>query len=309
VVVSSAIILTSLELAWERAVSHNTVSRIEVVAMLTPEQLAEFQRCGILRLPGAVSSREADTMCDSVWDVLRRRYGIRRDDPETWKAQRISGTKDRPKSIAFEQIANPGVCTMFDNLLGAGAWERAEHWGSLLVSFPGAFPEARDGWYVPHQSWHLDAPVVRSLPDLYGVRLFTCLAKLSAQGGATLAVAGSHLLAHALANAQGIAKMRSADVRKAMIRRYAWMKELCSPDSENDRVRHFITNSTVVEDVELRVVEMTGDVGDAILVHPLIMHAASPNCLATPRIVLSTTVYQRGIDWNVLYGAEREAAA
>jgi hypothetical protein len=45
------------------------------------------------------------------------------------------------------------------------------------------------------------------------------------------------------------------------------------------------------------------------LVHPVMMHAGSPNCLATPRMVLSSTVYQRGIDWGVLYGAEREAAA
>ena len=39
------------------------------------------------------------------------------------------------------------------------------------------------------------------------------------------------------------------------------------------------------------------------------MHAASPNCLAKPRMVLTSTVYQRGIDWSALYGAEREAAA
>jgi hypothetical protein len=43
--------------------------------------------------------------------------------------------------------------------------------------------------------------------------------------------------------------------------------------------------------------------------HPLMMHAASPDCLAVPRMVLSTTVYQRGIDWSILYGPEREAAA
>jgi len=277
--------------------------------MLTPEQLDEFQRRGILRVPGAVPSREADAMCDSVWEVLRRRYGIRHDNPETWKSQRISGTKDRPKSMTFEQIANPAVRAIFDELMGPEGWERTEQWGSLLVSFPGAFPEAPDGWHVPHQNWHLDAPVVRSLPDLYGVRFFTCLTKLSPQGGATLAIAGSHRLAQALANAQGVAKMRSADVRKGLIRRYEWMKELCSFDPGIDRVHHFMTTATVVEDVELRVVEMTGAPGDTILMHPLLMHAGSPNCLATPRIVLTSTVYRRGIDWNALYGAEGEAAA
>jgi Phytanoyl-CoA dioxygenase (PhyH) len=276
--------------------------------MLTPEQQDEFRRFGILRVPGAVLSCDADAMCDSVWDVLRARYGIRRDDPETWKSQKIAGTKDRPKSLTFEQIANPTLRAIFDELLAPDAWERAEHWGSLLVSFPGAFPEARDGWDVPHQGWHLDAPVVRSLPNLYGVRLFTCLAKLSPGGGATLAVAGSPQLAQRMASARGVAKMRSADVRKALIQRYTWMKELCSFDPAIDRVHRFMKTAAEVEDVEVRVVEMTGEPGDVTLVHPLMMHAASPNCSAVPRIVLSTTVYQRGVDWSVLYGPEDQMA-
>ena len=183
--------------------------------MLTPEQLDEFRRFGILRVPGAVPSRVANAMCDSVWERLARRYHIRRDDPETWKAQRIAGTKDRPKSLTFEQVGSPPLRAILDDLLGVAAWERDEHWGSLLVSFPGAYPEARDGrWDVPYQGWHLDAPVVRSLPDLYGVRLFTCLDTVSHRGGATLTVAGSPRLAQALADARSIAKMRSSDVAR-----------------------------------------------------------------------------------------------
>ncbi len=244
-------------------------------------------------------------MCDSVWEMLSRRYHIRRDDPETWKAQRIAGTKDRPKSMTFEQVANPALRAIIDELLGSAAWERAEHWGSLLV----AFPESHERWDLPYQGWHLDAPVVRSLPHLYGVRLFTCLAKLSPGGGATLAVAGSHRLAQGLADARAIAKMRSADVRKALIQRYTWMKELCSFDPAIDRVQRFMRTSAVVEDVEVRVVEMAGEPGDVFLMHPVMMHAGSINCAALPRMVLSTTVYQRGVDWGALYGPEREAAA
>jgi hypothetical protein len=277
--------------------------------MLAPEQLDEFRRSGIVRVPGAISSRAANAMCDSVWELLARRYHIRRDDPETWKAQKIAGTKDRPKSVTFEKIANSALRAMFDTLLATTAWEPAEHWGSLLVSFPGAFPEARDDWDVPHQGWHLDAPVVRSLPDLYGVRIFTCLARVSPKGGGTLAVSGSPRLAQQLAVARAVGKMRSADVRQALIQRYCWMKDLCSFDPAIDRVNRFMKSTTTLEDVDVRVVELTGDPGDVYLVHPLMMHAGSPNCLATPRMVLSTTVYRRGIDWSVLYGPERESPA
>jgi hypothetical protein len=272
--------------------------------MLTPEQIAEFHRFGILRMPGAVPFRDANAMCDSVWEMLARRYHIRRDDPETWKSQRVMGTRDIPASMTCEQVASPAVRSMFDDLLGADAWDTPELWGSLLVSFP----DTREQWQLPYQSWHLDAPVVRSLPGLYSVRMFTCLAKLAPQGGATLAVAGSARLAQGLAGARGVARMRSADVRKALIQRYRWMKELCSSEASVDRVQRFMNSTTTLEDVDVRVVEITGEPGDVILTHPLTLHAASPNCVRIPRIALSTTVYQRGVNWHSLYDADAMAA-
>ena len=50
--------------------------------MLTPEQQDEFLRFDILRVPGAIPSRDAEAMCDFVWQMLRERYQIRRDDPK-----------------------------------------------------------------------------------------------------------------------------------------------------------------------------------------------------------------------------------
>ena len=126
-------------------------------------------------------------------------------------------------------------------------------------------------------------------------------AHLPPQGGATLAVAGSPRLAQALANARGMAKLRSADIRKGLRQRYDWINELCTFGTAIDRVDRFMKTASRLDDVELRVVEMVGEPGDVYLVHPLMMHAQSPNCLSVPRIVLSSTVYQRGVDWSVLY--------
>ena len=276
--------------------------------MLTPQQLDEFQRLGIVRAPAVISARAAATMCDSVWDMMSRRYKIRRDHPATWKAQRIAGTKDRPKAITLEQVMSP-LRAILNQLLAPSEWECDNHWGSLLVSFPGAVPVAPQGWDVPHTGWHFDAPVVRALPELYGVRIFTCLASLPLHGGATVAVAGSPRLAQALANARGMAKLRSADIRKGLSQRYDWINDLCTFDTAIDRVNRFMKATSRLENIEVRVVEMTGEPGDVYLVHPLMMHAQSPNCLAMPRIVLSSTVYRRGVDWGVLYGPEGEAAA
>ena len=276
--------------------------------MLTPQQVDEFQRLGIVRAPAVISARAAATMCDSVWDMMSRRYKIRRDHPATWKAQRIAGTKDRPKAITLEQVMSP-LRAILNQLLAPSEWECDNHWGSLLVSFPGAVPVAPQGWDVPHTGWHFDVPLVRALPELYGVRIFTCLAHLPRHGGATLAVAGSPQLAQALASARGMAKLRSADIRKGLSHRYDWINDLCTFDTAIDRVDRFMKATSRLENIEVRVGEMTGEPGDVYLVHPLMMHAQSPNCLAMPRIVLSSTVYRRGVDWGVLYGLEGEAAA
>src|SRR5262249_16667731 len=139
--------------------------------------------------------------------------------------------------------------------------------------------------------------------------IFTCLAHLPPHGGATLAVAGSPWLAQAHANANSMAKLRSAEIRKGLTQRYDWIRELCAFDPAIDRVDRFMKTAARLQDVEVGVGEMTGEPGDVYLVHPLMMHAQSPNCLAVPRMVLSSTVYHRGVDWSVLYGPKGEAAA
>jgi ectoine hydroxylase-related dioxygenase (phytanoyl-CoA dioxygenase family) len=59
----------------------------------------------------------------------------------------------------------------------------------------------------------------------------------------------------------------------------------------------------VVEGVELRVVEFTGEPGDAILMHPWTMHASASNCAEMPRMVLTSTIYRNGIVPAALYQA------
>ena len=51
--------------------------------------------------------------------------------------------------------------------------------------------------------------------------------------------------------------------------------------------------TTRVDDVELRVEEMSGETGDVVLMHPLCLHASSENCGSTPRIVLASTVLRK----------------
>ena len=132
-----------------------------------------------------------------------------------------------------------------------------------------------------------------------GVRIFTCLAKLTAGGGGTVFVAGSHRLVQNLVR-EG-ESVPSAEARKRLICAYPWVKALCSRDEKVDRMRRFMSVGSKAEGVEMRVVEMTGDAGDVILAHPLMLHAPVANCSTMPRFVLSATAFSAGSEPFKLY--------
>src|ERR1700682_1918261 len=260
--------------------------------MLSVEQQDEFARSGILRIPDAIAQRDAAKMCDVVWTALQRRYEIRRDVPDTWKARRISGMHDLPRSETFAQIGSPQVREALDALLGRRSWEPPERWGSVVT-----FPESHDRWDVPRQGWHLDFPAKRSLRGLFCMRLFTCLAKLPKGGSGTLFAEGSHRLVDGLCEIEGVEKLKSADARNALIRRYSWVRDLCSRDGAAGRIERFMERSEASNDIELRVIEMTGEPGDVLLAHPRLLHAGAKNCTSVPRLVLSSIVHRSGVNW------------
>lgn len=265
--------------------------------MLNRQQLNEFARNGILRVSGVVPAADINEMLSLVWDNLERRHPFRRNRPETWRAQRVNGFHAIDKSVTFEKIGNADICQTLDDILGSDNWQRPTRWGSLLI----AFPESQQRWELPYGSWHLDLPVSHLLEPLFAVRLFTCLQTLHHGGGATLAVAGSHLLVDSLVRESNNHRYRSAEVRTALIRACPWMNALCSRSDTADRIGRFMDSSTTVQGAELRVIEMTGEPGDIFLVHPLLLHAPSINCSNVPRMVLSGFIYRNGIDPSRLY--------
>jgi ectoine hydroxylase-related dioxygenase (phytanoyl-CoA dioxygenase family) len=182
-------------------------------------------------------------------------------------------------------------------LFGSGNWEPPERWGSLLVTFPNSHGQ----WNVPHQAWHLDYPASAEMKELSIVRIFVCLAKLEPCSGGTVFVAVSHRAVQILVSKDGVARMRSADARTALIRTHAWIRSLCTFDESLDRVEAFMRKSSVADGVELRVIEMTGEPGDAFLTHPLLLHTGSKNTATSPRIALSSTVYRAGFKIAALF--------
>ncbi len=143
---------------------------------------------------------------------------------------------------------------------------------ALLFTLPNATT-----WTLPHQNWHLDMPRLAE-GGIPGVQIFGFLETVAPGGGGTLAVAGSHRLLN-----QGV-RISSADLRKKLMQE-RYFVELMSNQSD-DRLR-FMREVGHVGDVELQVVEMTGEPGDVYFMDLRVLHTVAPNTLPIPRIMLT----------------------
>lgn len=143
---------------------------------------------------------------------------------------------------------------------------------TLLFTLPNA-----STWTLPNKHWHLDMP---RLPDagVPGVQIFAFLETVETGGGGTLAVAGSHRLLN-----DGV-RISSSELRKRL-RQEPYFAELMS-NPAGDRLR-FLREVGHVGDVELQVMEMTGDAGDVYFMDLRMLHTVAPNARSTPRAMLT----------------------
>jgi len=256
----------------------------------TGEQLREFEETGLLRLPAAISDEHTAAMRDRLWLELDRKHQIRRDVPETWRAGLVHGLQQPGKEGAFANMACPALVAALDALFAPEGWQRPARWGTPLVTFPS--PGHR--WRVPHQTWHLDVS-----GELGGqlkqaqVTVFAFLATLASHGGATIAVTGTHRLIHRLSGKT--AKVRSRQGRDLLSRADSWLKDLWSKEATESGMKRFMEEGAVVDGVPIKVVEITGNPGDVVIMHPCILHTLSMNCLDTPRLALRQGIFRVGV--------------
>jgi hypothetical protein len=252
---------------------------------MTPEQRRTFDERGLVRIPGVIARADAAAMADALWRELARRHAIRRGEPRTWTTERPAGFASLQSSGAFKPMASPRFVAILDDLLGRERWSRPRHWGQPLV----CFPRWAGRWDVPHQTWHLDFPADPRGKNVG--RLFAILAPLEHKGGGTLVATGSHRIVQRLVGERGF-EQSSGEVRKRLKARHRWFAQLMSRDRTGDRerIQRFMHDASAVDDVELRVEEMTGEPGDVFVMHPAALHAAAPNTLEAPRLVLAQFV-------------------
>jgi hypothetical protein len=251
--------------------------------MLSAQQLDEFERDGIAKVPSAFSSDDAERMRDVLWNELARRHGMDRDDRATWTTLRPTGLKTTKTHPAADAILGPPLRAALDDLFGAGAWAEPPHQGQVLVTMP-----TGEAWSVPHRQWHTDVGFDLPTNRLVGLKIWALLGDLEPGGGGTPQLAGSHRV---IARHLGTTPERDfTTIRDQVLRSHPWFRSLTS---ETDRP---IPLTADIDGLPVRVVELTGSAGDVYLTHPWVFHSIAPNATDSPRMMRSRMIWQT--DWK-----------
>ncbi|HZQ84348.1 MAG TPA: phytanoyl-CoA dioxygenase family protein [Acidimicrobiales bacterium] len=249
---------------------------------LTVADHGHFRDRGWVRVPGAFSGDDAAAMRDVVWRALEKR-GVRRDDPSTWTDEaptHLQGLKGAPQ---FGAVGTPRTLGAITEVLGTDAWPRPRDWGAFFLLFPTARP-----WNVPHAGWHVDAPYRDRLEPPAGLKVHALFGDVEPRAGGMTVIEGSHrVVAHVMSTSPPAANTSAARIRKHLMASDPWLKELATPGDPDARIAQFADTSTDVFGVDVRVVEMTGQPGDVILMHPLLLHIRPTNAGSQPRFLVN----------------------
>ncbi|HEY3833868.1 MAG TPA: phytanoyl-CoA dioxygenase family protein [Acidimicrobiia bacterium] len=249
-------------------------------------ELDDFAANGILKIEGAFDDRDAARMRDVVWAELQHRYGVDRDDPDTWDRHPPTGLRSTKRSPAFAPICGPALSAMLDRLLGAGQWQPPKHCGNVLVTMPNAAE-----WRVPHKIWHSDFQPTLPADRLVAVKVWALFDDIAATGGGTTQLAGSH---RAFANY--LARTGECEYKRAkfgFLASHPWLASLTHDDGAPERNERFMRLGAEVDGVALRVVECIGQSGDVFVTHPWVFHSIADNASSRPRLMRSFAVTRR----------------
>lgn len=262
-----------------------------VTELLSASQYEEFERTGLLRLPGAIPRPDAALMCDRIWDHLLAERGISRTDRATWPGDgRLTGLQSIRRDEALDRIGSPVLRAALDDLLGKERWPQPRTWGGPLITFPN--PDSST-WDVPIAAWHNDFWPFQPEPGLRAVQLFALLNEIRPQGGGTLVLSGSYRLVTKYADPTEDGP-HPRKLRRTLATQHPWLRELWRDGSDTtDRKRRFMTAGTVIDDVPLRVVELCGSPGDIFLMHCDTFHAVARNCRDQPRFMATTMISRK----------------
>jgi hypothetical protein len=226
-----------------------------------------------------------------MWRELEDAHGIRPDDRSSWRP--ITGDLKAAKRDPIQaRILTERVRGILDDLLGQAAWSPPRDWGRALVTFP-----EPGAWDVPAGHWHWDNPCDLHLDHPRGLFVVSFIGPVAPRSGGTVILSGSPRLLIQQERQLPASQRRGsiAVLRERFCRSGPWLMALTGQaPSPAGRIAAFMDAETIVEGVPLRVVELTGEPGDMVFCHPVMVHCVAPNRGARPRFMrIKTQVLSR----------------
>jgi len=219
---------------------------------LSSEDVEAFIHRGFCTLEGAFSREQAARVRSLVWDRMRAKAGIDRDDPATW-----------PETYDIEEhLDHPVVCETFtdrlaravEDLVGDGRWNGSRSWGLWPVNFRFG---AGEPYQIPSFGWHVDGNWFRHTIDCarQGLLLIGLFSDIAPRGGGTILSAGSHRI-----TARVLARHP-----EGLDHRELFAEVLREPLGDFH--------------------EVTGRAGDVVLGHPFLFHTRGFKHVGEPRFI------------------------
>ena len=221
---------------------------------MTPEQRSFFRERGYLSLRGALAKSQVRPIKEYVLDELKRlriwssgktMSASIKEMPAFQQTTKLSGLIKRHdlQSKLITQDALSAITSLAEAKVVPGQ-------SQLLISLPN-----QGDWALDGLNWHTD--ISSSVPHhIPGIQAFVLIDDVKPHGGATLALAGSHLLA---------SHGGSSRVREVLRKQGELERELRSSN--------------------LSILEMSGQAGDMYLMDMRMLHTPSINATKNVRIM------------------------
>jgi hypothetical protein len=241
---------------------------VRIPEVLSAADIDGFRRRGWVRVPAAFAEADALAMREFMWRELHEIHGAVPADPATWRwgPNRLNRHSAHP---AYAGCASPRLLGAISDLFGTTEWRRPRNWGVFLVN-----PPNHGVWTIPHEGWHWDAPAGL---DRQGLFIFTFCSPIRPRGGGTLFVEGSHQLMERFYRrliAERLLPSKRKKLTELFIASHPWITRLHRwRAGVEERIAAFMEQPTEDGDLTLRVIEATGDPGDAIICDSAIYHS------------------------------------
>ncbi|MCH2354954.1 MAG: phytanoyl-CoA dioxygenase family protein [Pseudomonadales bacterium] len=256
--------------------------------MLSQEEKESFVKWGFVKIDALIPNEVVDPIREAVLGRLRR-HGFWGEegweapaDAEAEKKLRNTIKEISRSSKSLRPILTERVLSYARDLVSGDEVEMSPPITQFLFTAPRSYVMNHDGrwngeWEVPRSIWHLDMPRSRSIGPP-GPEMFTFLNKVEPKGGGTLILAGSHRLLN------DVDYLSSKGVKRKL-KRHAYFRELTGK-GDGDRSR-FLEEIGDIDNVPVKVVELTGDPGDVYFVDLRLLHSLGANTSDQPRMMIA----------------------